>query len=55
MTRNRRNTRFFWFMLILLGLFIYVGLMWATTADNCGRNAKKYWQYAPPQWVCTPP
>ncbi len=55
MATDRSNTRFFWFMLIVLGLVIYVGIMWATTADDCGPLRQKYWQYFPPHWVCTRP
>jgi len=54
MSKDRRNTRFFWLMLILLCGFIYVAIMWATTADSCGLHAATYWQYAPPRWVCAP-
>ena len=54
MTRNRRNTRFFWFMLVLLGVVIYVGIMFATTVDSCGKYGAKHWQIVPPRWVCGP-
>ena len=56
MSMNSRNTRFFWFMLILLGIVFYVGLMFVTTVDDCGRgdHVQKHWQSLPPKWVCGP-
>jgi hypothetical protein len=55
MSRNARNTRFFWLMLVLLLVAAYVGIMAATTADDCGRGQETKWQYFPPRWVCVAP
>jgi len=52
MSRNARNTRFFWGMLLLLFVAIYFAVMFVSTVDSCGKGAKS-WQWAPPRWVCT--
>jgi hypothetical protein len=56
MSKDSRSTRFFWLMLIVLGVAIYVGIMFATTFDSCGRRSdvQKHWQSLPPRWVCGP-
>lgn len=54
MSKNRRNTRFFWFMLVLLGIAIYSGVMFVKTIDSCGTYGTKHWEYLPPSWVCGP-
>ena len=55
MSRNSRNTRFFGMMVALLILAVYVGIMYATTYDRCGKQGAKKWEYLPPQWVCVAP
>jgi hypothetical protein len=54
MSKDSRSTRFFWLMIIVLGVVIYVGIMFATTFDSCGRQSgvQKHWQSLPPRWVC---
>jgi hypothetical protein len=54
MSQNGRNTRFFWFMLVLLGVSIYVAVMFVNTVDSCGKFGNKHWESLPPRWVCTP-
>ncbi len=54
MSKDRRTTRFFWFMLVLLRISIYSGAMFVKTVDRCGKYGTRHWQYLPPQWVCGP-
>jgi hypothetical protein len=51
MARDARNTRFFVFMVIGLVIAIYVGLMFVSSGDKCGKG-EKHWQWLPPTWVC---
>jgi hypothetical protein len=55
-SKDSRSTRFFVIMLIALGVAMYVGIMFATTIDSCGRGSRvqKHWEYLPPRWVCGP-
>jgi len=54
MALNSRNTRFFWMMLLLLGIALYLAVMFVSTVDDCGQGPKK-WQWVPAGWVCTRP
>ncbi|MGZ4683288.1 MAG: hypothetical protein ACXWCM_07680 [Acidimicrobiales bacterium] len=51
MARDARNTRFFVFMVIGLLVVIYVGLMFVSSGDKCGKGLK-HWEWIPPTWVC---
>lgn len=52
MSVNRRNTMWFWFFLVLLGVSAYYGLVAISTVDHCGRYAPKTWNWFPPRWEC---
>ncbi len=51
MARDSRNTRFFVIMLVGLLIVMYVGLMFVSSGDKCGKGAK-HWEWIPPTWVC---
>ena len=53
MARDRSNTQFFVIMLVGLMIAIYVGLMFVSSGDKCGKG-EKHWQWVPPTWVCGP-
>ncbi len=53
MARDRSNTRFFVIMVVGLVVVIYVGLMFVSSGDKCGKGAK-HWEWIPPTWVCGP-
>jgi|1186.fasta_scaffold414619_2 hypothetical protein len=53
MARDRSNTRFFVIMVIGLAVVIYVGLMFVSSGDKCGKGTK-HWEWIPPTWVCGP-
>lgn len=53
MVRHRRSTRWFWFLLVVLVVGLYYGIVAASTIDHCGRDAPRYWNWVPPRWECT--
>ncbi len=53
MVRDRRNTRFFWLMLVMLLVVIYYGAVAGSTVDNCGPGTPEKWDWVPPpHWQC---
>lgn len=54
MSRNSRNTVWFWLLLVLLLVGGYSGIVAASTHDKaCGsRYAAKHWEFFPPHWEC---
>jgi hypothetical protein len=53
LARDRRNTRFFWIMFLLLAIAAYYVIVMTTTIDNCGPQTPQRWSWVPPpHWIC---
>jgi hypothetical protein len=51
--RNRRNTRFFWVMIVVLVVALYYAAVAGATVDRCGPGAREKWDWVPPpHWQC---
>ena len=53
MARDRRNTRFFWIMIVVLLIVAYYGAVMGGTVDHCGPQTPEKWSWIPPpHWIC---
>jgi hypothetical protein len=51
--RDKRNTQFFWILLVILAVVVYYGGVWAGTSDKCGSTVAEKWVWTPPpHWEC---